>query len=67
MEISSRIILLGYFEESLSFTVLGGVGRARDVEPADCGYRELRAGYREGEIADSGAEVAPMLEPPPQY
>ena len=65
MEISSRIILLEYFGESLSFTVLGGVGRAREFEA--CGYTELGAECRGGEIADAGAGAAPMLEPPPQY
>ena len=54
-----------YFEESISFNVLGGVGRAREI--AACGYTELGAGYREGELADAGAGAAPTLEPPPQY
>lgn len=67
VERSSRSILLGYLEDSLSFTVLGGVGRARDVELAACGYTELGVEYREEEMADAGDGAAPMLEPPPQY
>lgn len=62
VEISSRIILLGYLEESLSLTVLGGVGRARETAVSG-----LEAGYREGELTDASARAAPTLEPPPQY